>query len=99
MKSPYEDFLKDELILRDRLALDRTSLANENTLLAYIRTSLTILIAGVSLIKFFDLGIVHIIGWVVNVFGIVIAIIGGVRYLKLRKTIYKVRKLPSKKKT
>ena len=35
-----EQFTAEELILRDHLALDRTRLANERTLLAYLRTAL-----------------------------------------------------------
>ena len=34
----YEGFAKSDLILRDQLAIDRTLLANERTVLAYIRT-------------------------------------------------------------
>ena len=37
--APYTQFKKEELILRDYLAADRTALANERTLMAYIRTS------------------------------------------------------------
>lgn len=33
-----------ELILRDKLAIDRTHLANERTLLSYLRTSLYLII-------------------------------------------------------
>ncbi|HEX9972048.1 MAG TPA: DUF202 domain-containing protein, partial [bacterium] len=33
----YQEFSESDLILRDRLALDRTVLANERTLLAYVR--------------------------------------------------------------
>lgn len=59
----YPTYTKKEFILRDLLALDRTHLANERTFLAYIRTSLTAFIAGISLIKFFDAWEVKAIGW------------------------------------
>lgn len=39
--------------LADRLALERTRLANERTLRAYLRSSLTLVIAGFTLINFF----------------------------------------------
>jgi len=44
----------------DILALDRTRLANERTVLAYARSAFTLLIAGVSLLKVFpqDMNIV-----------------------------------------
>ncbi len=37
----------------DYLAIDRTVMANERTLLAYIRTGVGLLIAGLALIRFF----------------------------------------------
>jgi putative membrane protein len=52
------------LIVRDYLALDRTRLANERTLLAYVRTALTFLVAGVTLIKFFDDAWAQAAGWI-----------------------------------
>lgn len=41
------------LKLVDVLALDRTRLANERTLLAYARSAFALLIAGISLVKVF----------------------------------------------
>ena len=41
---PYEKYPKEDLILRDWLAADRTELANERTFLAYIRTALAIIV-------------------------------------------------------
>jgi len=41
----------DELILRDHLALVRTRLANERTLLSYIRSALYLLIGGIALLQ------------------------------------------------
>lgn len=49
--TPYEG-IKGQLILRDHLAADRTILANERTFLAYIRTSLTLFVAGLSFVHF-----------------------------------------------
>jgi putative membrane protein len=44
-----ETLINKDLILRERLALQRTELANHSTLLAFIRTSLYFLVAGLSL--------------------------------------------------
>lgn len=44
----YADYSK-ELILRDRLALDRTKLANERTHLAYMRTVVSLIVAAITL--------------------------------------------------
>ena len=45
----------DDLIIRDYLAIQRTSLANVRTLLSYVRTSLYFLVSGTALIKVEDL--------------------------------------------
>lgn len=42
---------QDEIILRDYLALERTKLANERTLLSYIRSSLYLLLGGIAIIQ------------------------------------------------
>lgn len=43
--------MNKDLILRERLALQRTVLANQATLLAFIRTSMYFLVAGISVDK------------------------------------------------
>ncbi len=89
--SPYSNFSKEELILRDHLAIDRTILANENTFLAYIRTCLALLISGASLLKFFDLVLMHILGWVLIFIGISILAIGTIKFKKMRQEINNIR--------
>ena len=50
-----------ELILRDHLALERTKLANERTLFAYIRMALYLLTVGIGI---FQLKAFHVwMGW------------------------------------
>jgi putative membrane protein len=44
-----EKSLNKDLILRERLALQRTILANQTTFLAFLRTSMYFFIAGLSL--------------------------------------------------
>lgn len=58
------DNLGGQLILRDRLAENRTALANERTLLSYVRTALALFAAGVSFINFFRPPIIIVIGWI-----------------------------------
>ncbi|NTW53480.1 MAG: DUF202 domain-containing protein [Chlorobaculum sp.] len=50
--SPYERFDTDELILRDELAIDRTLLANERTLLSYLRSGVAMMITGLTIIHY-----------------------------------------------
>lgn len=50
------ELLEDELLLRARLAIDRTSMANERTFLAYIRTALAIMLTGAGVMSYFRTG-------------------------------------------
>jgi putative membrane protein len=84
---PYSKFLKDELILRDYLAAERTALANERTFLAYIRTALTLSVVGITFIKFFGSLMVFILGWIFVPIGIITFIIGLIRFRKMRALI------------
>ncbi|MEM9645349.1 MAG: DUF202 domain-containing protein [Planctomycetota bacterium] len=73
---------------RDHLALIRTDLANERTLLAYVRTSLMSAGSGLTLIKFFaDIRWAISVGWCFVVVGTLIALIGVVRFLRLRSSL------------
>jgi putative membrane protein len=63
-KSPYLAYAKHPISLTDRLAIDRTILANERTLLAYIRSALTFLVVGGTLLKFFSAVSAMIMGYV-----------------------------------
>ncbi len=74
-------------ILRDHLAAQRTMLANERTYLAYIRTALTLFVAGVSFIKFFDHIFYEIIGWLLIPLGILTLIKGVISYIKMKRLI------------
>lgn len=47
--SKIENKINKDLILREKLALQRTVLANQTTLLSFLRTSLYFLVAGLSL--------------------------------------------------
>ena len=87
----YEKLRKDDLILRDHLALDRTELSNENTLLAYIRTFLAIIITGASLLKFFDTLPINILGWVIIFIGILVLFYGFYRFNNIKRNIHKIR--------
>lgn len=85
--NPYSGYSKKDLILRDVLAVDRTILSNERNLLAYIRTSLAVLVAGVTLIHFFEGFILQATGWVLIPAGVSIMAIGVRRYRKVKHTI------------
>ncbi len=83
----YDHFEKEELILRDQLAIDRTMLANDRTLLSFARTALTLLIAGASILQFLEGQKWHTVGWFVGCAGIIVLIIGFMRYRRIHKEL------------
>jgi putative membrane protein len=90
LDNPYQQFEKKEITLRDRLAVERTEQANERTLLAYARTALTLIIAGLTFVHFFQKGLVWAIGLAFIPLGLVIAAVGYIRYRRRRQEMRKV---------
>jgi len=84
-ESPYDDFDRRELVLRDRLAIDRTALANERTLLAYVRTALALAIVGASFVKFFDSVAAELAGCLFLAGGALTLLIGVIRFTRVRR--------------
>ncbi len=70
------------------LAIDRTRLANERTLLAWLRTALMLFVTGVTLIKLFE-GVLamEILGMLLLPTGLLAAGYGLYRYLRTRALI------------
>lgn len=78
--------INKDLILREKLALQRTELANHSTLLAFIRTSLYFLVAGLSLRSLFKFENSLLLEVSFFIISSSILIIGILNYLKqLRK--------------
>jgi putative membrane protein len=77
----------EEIILRDFLALQRTKLANERTLFAYIRTSLYLILAGMTLIQLRELGSIQWIGILSIILSILFLVTGILRYIKLNRQL------------
>lgn len=88
--TPYESFAEEELILRDKLALDRTILANERTFLSYIRTMLAVMAVGATIIHFSDDQGIKSIGVITIMIGIAILLVGIKRTLSMSEKIKKV---------
>jgi putative membrane protein len=90
---------KDEIILRDYLALERTKLANERTLLAYIRSSLYMILGGIAFLQLKDFEGTRWVGYATLGVSVVILLIGIYRYLqikyRLRNYYYKKKEEPS----
>lgn len=90
-ENPYERFRQNDLILRDELAIDRTILANERTLLSYLRGAVALVIAGVTFLHFFDSGSLYYIGLTCVPLGIATGIFGLARYRKMNRRIRSLR--------
>ncbi|MCA6422451.1 MAG: DUF202 domain-containing protein [Flavobacterium sp.] len=84
--------INKDLILRERLALQRTILANQSTFLAFLRTAMYFLIAGLSLknvLKIENSIVIEIA--LFSVSGIIF-IIGIFNYFKHKKSILENKK-------
>ena len=71
------------------LALERTKLANERTLLSYIRSSLYLLLGGLALLQLEDLNRIHWLGYIALFVCVVFLGIGIVRYVVLYRRLHK----------
>lgn len=85
------NFKKDELILRDLLATDRTILANERTFLSYLRTFLSLVVTGCTLIKISHNHFLHIIGCIFIILGTLIGIHGIKTFIKIGKNLKNIK--------
>lgn len=85
------DFKPDEeVILRDYLAIERTRLANERTLLSYIRSSLYLLLGGIAFFQLKDFPNFQYLGILSLVFSSIFFIIGVYRFMLLKKSLKKL---------
>jgi putative membrane protein len=87
----YSQFDTTELILRDQLAIDRTLLANERTLMSYLRSGVALFIAGISIIHFSQEAWFAAMGFLCLPCALVTVLIGVVRFRKMDKDISVVR--------
>lgn len=71
------------------LALERTKLANERTLLSYIRSSLYLLIGGIGILQIKDFYNIHWLGYVALAICVIFLAVGIFRYLLLSRRLNK----------
>lgn len=82
-----EKSINKDLILRERLALQRTILANQTTFLAFLRTSMYFFVAGLSLESLLKIDNSFIIEWFLFISSFVIFCVGVFNYFKHKKMI------------
>lgn len=86
--NPTPHFTTDEkIILRDFLALQRTKLANERTLLSYTKFSLYLAGGGVALIKIDYLRPLKLLGYVALGCSALVLLVGVVRFVRLNRQL------------
>lgn len=88
--NPFKSRMIDEKLIREHLALERTKLANERTLLSYIRSSLYLFIGGLAILQVKEYSHVQWLGYLSLFICIVFISIGIYRYIHLNR---KLRKL------
>ncbi|MEZ4912245.1 MAG: DUF202 domain-containing protein [Saprospiraceae bacterium] len=79
--------MNKDLILREKLALQRTVLANQSTFLAFLRTSMYFLMAGLTLQNFYNSGNYLLLEIILFTISLVVLIFGIRNYVKHRKLI------------
>jgi len=89
LHNPFKARIIDEKLIREHLALERTKLANERTLLSYIRASIYLLISGLALLQikeYQDISLMWV-GYLALFLCIVFIIVGLSRYVTLERKL------------
>lgn len=79
--------INKDLILRERLALQRTAMSNDTTLLSFIRTALYFSVAGLSVNTILNVNYgvwIEIVFWVIALF---ILTVGIIKYVKQKRSL------------
>lgn len=79
--------MPETLPLRDRLAIDRTALANRRTWLASARTALALFVSGATFLQFFDTVWMTAVGWAFMVLSLPVVMHGWWRYRRRRRQL------------
>lgn len=85
--SPKKFENKEKIILRDFLAMERTSLANERTLFSYIRASLYMAIGGVAILEYEGFATFSWLSYAVFGLSFILIFIGIFRFRRLKKKL------------
>lgn len=84
--------MNKDLILREKLALERTILANQSTFLSFLRTSMYFLVAGISINNLTTIKYGTVIEIVFVNVSVLLLCIGIYNYFKQKKSISKSQK-------
>lgn len=73
--------------LRDALAVDRTELANERTLLSYLRTGMSSAAAGVAVANLYEERGALVVAACLVLLGVLAVVVGIGRFLRVRRRL------------
>ncbi|MCM8568965.1 DUF202 domain-containing protein [Gramella jeungdoensis] len=92
LHNPFKTRLIDEKIIREHLALERTKLANERTLLSYIRASIYLLISGLALLQIKQYQGISLmwVGYLALFICVLFLLVGVSRYIALERKLNKL---------
>jgi putative membrane protein len=79
--------MNKDLLLREKLAIQRTYMANDSTFLAFLRTSMYFLVAGLSINNLLDIEKKQLVVTGMYVFSAILFVYGIVNYIRQRKKI------------
>jgi putative membrane protein len=79
--------MNKDLILREKLALQRTIMANQTTLLSFVRTSMYFLVAGISVKNLTTIKSGPAIEILFIAISVTLMVVGFVNYFKHKKKI------------
>ncbi len=80
----------DEKLIREHLALERTKLANERTLLSYTQAALYFLLGGLTLLQLKEYEDLKYVGHLALIFSALFLAVGIWRFFVLRKKMKKL---------
>jgi len=84
---PHNQDTEDKTILRDKLAIDRTHLANQRTLLSFFRTSLYLIFTSLAIFEIDFLTEYYQFAWVFLGLAAFIGIFGVVNFFRQKRRI------------
>lgn len=84
----HQDAVNKDLILREKLALQRTVLANQSTFLSFLRTSMYFLMAGLTIQNIFSKGNYVFFEILLFIISVLVLILGIFNFIKHKKLIH-----------
>jgi putative membrane protein len=85
LKSSFKK--REQIILRDYLALERTSLANERTLFSYLRSGIYMVIAGFAFLQLKQFMNLEWLSYILFFFSLILFILGITRFIILKRKL------------